>query len=148
MGSLDSEINRLIQIEINKIIEIGKEALHDGLLECVYNYYSPNTYDIENNNERTNQLINSVDGKIDDEGNVVIFINTDKLSYHNVLGEDTSNKIPWLVENGHDDGIGEKEQGKNQFHRYEARNYLELAQQIISDKLGVECEIINDNPYE
>lgn len=144
MNYLDSQIQKLIQKELKRVETIARECMTEALLNTVYEYYDPTMY------ERTGELLRSVNTKLDLLGNVTVFIDTNILNKTSaVTGENTSNEIPWLIQEGHSDGIGTAKKGVNQYHIYESRNYLEECERLLKSRLGsgVLLEVMNDNPY-
>lgn len=141
---LQEEIKRCELEYLNDIKVRIKELYKIAVDEKIYQYYSPTTY------VRTYDYLNSVDVKLDSRNNsLFVFADLNEGMGHNsvVTGEDESANINNWIINGHDDGIGIKKQGYNQYHRYEGRDeVLTYAQELIQREFpDLKVQIINDN---
>jgi hypothetical protein len=125
-----------------------EQIFRDAIQIALYDYY-PNPVKYERNYD----LLKSVDSLVV-EDTLYIYINYDFLSYESAVtygtgvGEDVSFDVPWFLtnnvgglygSNGHHDG-----RGSGQYHAYEKRRYLELAQQMIKDSFDIDVIIINN----
>lgn len=123
-----------------RLVELFKQALD----ETVYDYYQPSVYD------RTYMLKESVRTHYDSKKNTVYVYPDINYGYWSAVdGRDVSAAVPYWVQEGHDDGIGIKKKGENQYHRYEGRHYLERAKELIDKEFkdsGIKVEIINEQP--
>ncbi|MCD3321817.1 hypothetical protein G8V07_15235 [Clostridium botulinum D/C] len=132
-------IDEQIQAEYNNYLEHVKERVRElfkqALRECVYDYYTPNSY------ERTYQMLNNVNVHINEEGELYVY--TDNQFYTSAVdgSPQTPNFINYTIEHGHHDG-----KGTNQYHSYEGRHYLERAKELIDNEFKCNCEIISDTP--
>lgn len=142
MDTFEADIKNMILQQAKIIQEECEESLRAAILEAVYQSYIP----VTGGYERTNQLLNSISSKIDTNGNIMVYVDTDKLNYISNDGENVSEKVPWWIEQGHTqkgfEGLGD------QYRDYEARSFLELAESIIKSKFGnsVITQIINADP--
>ena len=121
---------------LNKIKERVKQLMKQAIQEKVYNYYEPNTY------VRTMQLIECVDVHVNRDNELYVYV--DNQFYYSAVDGSPQDPdfINYIINEGHDDGIGEKARGKNQYHRYEGRHFLEYAQELIDKEFNCDCEII------
>lgn len=86
---------------------------------------------------RNNYLKNSVVAKYED-GCIYVYHDITQLKYVSLVYEDlkVGEQVPYWLNYGHN-GI---------FGHYEQQNFLEQAQQLISTTLGIEVEIMNEEP--
>jgi len=142
-AQLMTELEREYNIELKKIQDKIKLLMQEAIEETVYGYsdYLKTWYD------RTNDFKNSVDVKIDKDGSMLVYINTDKLNYNSYVnfidtGTDVSTIVPWLLEEGHHSG-----DKSDLYHNYNGRGYLENAYEKIKREFPeLELEIINEKP--
>lgn len=105
------------------------KLFRDAIQKILYDYYDPVIY------ERQYRLLDNV--KIDLKEDNSLFVYTDVLNvgYKSaVTGNNVGDMLDIFVFEGHDDEIGEKKQGMNQYHRYEKREVLETAKEMIQEK--------------
>lgn len=140
---LDKETERYLNSIKVEVAEILKLAIY----QRVYQSYRPNTY------IRTYQLYNQIKIELRKNGKqsvLLVLIDTDKMAYESaVSGNDVTNAVPYFVEEGHEAHNYTPPKGteNNMFHRYmPSREYLELAQVLIEQRLGIKVEIIKDKP--
>lgn len=114
-----------------------RRIMQDCIQKVVYEAYEPVEY------ERTYQLIDNVDYKIDGN-NLYIFINTGNMHYTSAVdGRNVTKLVPWLIDHtGHMDGTGIR----NMYHYYSERKFLEETAKEIKRRLGFEVEIIKTEP--
>jgi hypothetical protein len=138
-----SEIERQYKNELKKISDRIVKIFQEAIQEAIYN---------ESNSQmtwwnRSNDLKDSVSAKIDNDGKLLVYINTDKLNYYSYVNfektdKETSEIVPWLLEHGHHGSYG-----KGMYKNYEGRNYLELAYEKIKNEFPeLELEIIDEMP--
>lgn len=133
---LEGEIDKISAKVLKQIYPDIENIFVNALIQSVYDYYRPTSYD------RTYQLISAIDYEI--VGNsLIVFINDKKLNYKSAWGgRNVSPAVPYWVQEGHDDDSPIN----NQFHHYEGRHYLEMAQQLLRQELGIDAEIIIQQP--
>jgi hypothetical protein len=99
--------------------------------------------------ERSEDFLNAVDITYDDNGSLIIFVNTDKLDYYSYVAftkteKNASEIVPWLLEEGHSSS---KSNQYGMYSDYKGRHYLELAKQKVQEEFpGLLIEIINEEP--
>lgn len=122
------------------------EILKLAILRSVYQSYSPVSY------TRLYQLYNQVKFEVQRNGKFTVllaYIDTDNMYYESaVSGSDVTEQVPWFVEEGHRyrNYTPPVSVAGNMYHSYPPRRYLELAQQLIEQQLGIQVEIIKDKP--
>jgi hypothetical protein len=131
----DKEIQKEMNLYIKQIQKRSEEILKEEIQKLVYEAYTPVIY------ERTYSLLNSVDSKVTEDGDLLIYINEGDLNYTSVVdGSNQSMNVPFFVNYGHHDDTGID----NMYHNYPARNFIESAAERISSEFGIKVEIIND----
>jgi hypothetical protein len=143
----DEELNKEFEKYLMSIRVQVSEILKLAILQSVYKSYSPNTY------IRNHQLYNQVNFEVKKDGAnsvLVVFIDTSRMAYESAKdGRDVTEAVPYWVNEGHSATNYTPPAGteSNQFHNYmPPRQYLELAQKLIEERLGFRVEIIKDVP--
>lgn len=135
-----NEIETYITQYFNEIKDIVKDSFREAIKETVYDYYSPIQY------QRTEQMINNIQVHLNKDNELYVYVDN-QMYYSAVDGnQQDPNFINYIIEHGHDDGIGIQQKGYNQYHIYEGRHYLERAKELIDERLNCNCEIISDEP--
>jgi hypothetical protein len=139
----EAYFKKLVGSQVINIEQVQKrciELYRQAILENVYLYYNPKVY------SPTDQLLNAISVKVD--GNtILVYSDTSMMHYTSMVsGEPVQEFIPYWIQQGHDDGIGEAQPGYNQWHRYEGRHFLEKAQALIKREFpSLKIRIINDS---
>jgi hypothetical protein len=103
----------------------------------VYDAYTP----VDGGYNRTFSLLNSVDSRVTEDGDLLIYINEGDLDYKSAVdGSNQSKNVPFFVNYGHTDSTGIA----NMYHDYPARNFIESAAERISNEFVIKVEIVND----
>jgi len=131
----DKEIQNEMNLFIKDIQKRCEQILREEIGRLVYDSYTPEVY------ERTFSLLESVDSKVTENGELLIYINEGALDYYSVVdGSNQSKNVPFYLNYGHQDSTGID----NMYHNYPARNFIESAAKRISKEFGIKVEIIND----
>lgn len=146
---MSGEFNKAIEEALVEISDEIRNLFKDAIQKAVYDYYTPKRWN------RHETILTSEDAFTisQEKGKMTMVINTDIFNYISAVDGSNVSNLVWgfLASNknkngqtGHDDSIGKRRRGYNQYHRYEKRKYLELAKDLIeSEYEGVKVEIIN-----
>ena len=131
----DREIQNEIKLFVKDIQKRCEQILREEIEKLVYDSYDPSMY------ERTFSLLEAVDSRVNENGELLIYINEGALDYFSVVdGSNQSKNVPFYLNYGHQDSTGID----NMYHTYPARNFIESAAKRMSDEFGMKVEIIND----
>ena len=138
-----AEIESHYKEEMRKISDRVVQLMQEAIQETIYDVSDP----FITMWERTNDFKNSVDVRYEEDGSLIVYINTDKLNYFSYVDYKKTDKeisgiLPWLLEEGHSGNYG-----SGLYRKYPARHYLELAQEKIKQEFPeLEIQIINEQP--
>jgi hypothetical protein len=132
----DKEIQKEMNLYIKQIQKRCEEILKEEIQKLVYEAYTP----VTDGYKRTYSLLNSVDSRVTEDGDLLIYINEGDLDYTSAVdGSNQSMNVPYFVNYGHHDTTGIDDM----YHNYPSRGFIESAAKRISDEFGIKVEIIN-----
>ena len=138
MDDLQMQFKQQINEYLESIKDDIKNILHEAIMDTVFSY-NPSEY------RRTGQLedIDNIDVKFDNDGSLIVYINTDNLQYYSFgKGEGYDNSglkqingdcLTHFLEVGHD-SYSPYEGDADMFWHYPARRFLEVAQERVQEK--------------
>lgn len=136
LKEFEKELEEELKKYLNNIKEDIKKIFQQAIQDKVYDYYQTNTY------RRSGELRDSVAVEIKNN-TIYVYNDVNDMWYESAVdGRNVTNIVPWLVNEGHSDGVGD-----NQYHNFEGRHYLEEAYEKIKKKYpDLDIEIVNDKP--
>lgn len=143
MDELWAEIESQYKDELRKISDRVVQLMQEAIQETVYDVSDPNMTWYE----RTESFKNAVDVKFDNDGDLIVYINTSRLNLYSWVNfkqteNESSEIVPWLLEEGH-----HGQNGYGMYRNYSGRHYLEVAQEKISREFPeLDIQIINEQP--
>lgn len=143
MSDINIEFELQMKLYLEGIANESKILFQDAIRETVYDISNPDITWYQ----RTEDFVDAVDAKFEDDGSLLVFINTDKLNYYSWANfqqtdKNVSSAVGWFIEEGHNGGYG-----YGMYKDYSPRKFLESAYGKIHSKYpDLLLEIINDKP--
>lgn len=117
--------NAGMNIDLELIKERVKEIYKESIQTQVYDSYFPSQY------VRTDQLLDDIAVKINDDGSLVVYNDTNSMNYTSVVsGKNVSPYVAGWINYGHHDNSGID----NMYHNYEGRDFLFKAKELIEQE--------------
>jgi hypothetical protein len=138
------DISNELEKEFEKYLKSIEQKCRQILEECildVYMSYDPVQY------IRTEQLLNSVNTKIE-KNKLYVFIDTSIMRYYSAVdGRNVTEAVPYWINYGHHREIeGPIPMYDDYPDEFQGNFFIEVAAKRIKEELGVEVKIIRDKP--
>ena len=144
MSNLDNDDLKYIEQQIKlyqedllrQIQDDLKDLFQQAIQESIYDRYDPVEY------QRSYDFLNQIGMKFVDD-KLIIYNDINDMYYTSAVDDsEVTSALPWFLEHGHSDGIG-----NNLYHDYSGRHYLEVCKEFIESKYpDMKVQIIDDEP--